>query len=79
MTKAHHEEDTSIFRSYTAASEPATDDSQHTCDDQGVGQSRIRRRGHQGHVAVLRRHRPDTDATHHQSGQLQHMSEKSSI
>jgi len=79
MTKAHHEEDTSIFRSYAAASEPATDDSQYTCDDQGVGQSRIRRRGHQWHVAVLRCYRPDTDATYHQSGQLQHMNEKSSI
>lgn len=71
----HHEQDTSIFGSYAAASEPATDDSQHTCDDQGVGQSGIRRRGHKGHVAVLCYHRPDTDAAHHQAGQLQHEQE----
>lgn len=70
-SRTHHEQDTSIFRSYTAASEPATDDSQYTCDDQGVSQSGIRRRGHKGHVAVFRHHCPDTDAAHHQSGQLQ--------
>lgn len=74
--RTHHEKNTSIFGSYPAASEPATDDSQDTRDDQGVSQSGIGRGGHQGHVAVLGHDGPDTDATHHQSGQLQH--EKSS-
>ena len=63
----YYKKNASIFRGNAAASQPATDHSQDTCNDQSVRQCRVRRGRHQGHVAVLRNHRPDTDPAHHQS------------